>query len=250
MSVSRLLGGLGEMLSGLGGVLQRLASTLPDVGVVGGSGNVVIETRLVSGFKQLDVSGIGEVTVTQGDVESLEVEAEDNIMPYIETEVRGDTLVLGLRSSTQQPCPKPTKPVKFQLQVREVVGLSVSGSASVASPSLSVPELSIDISGAASVDVQHIRTERLRSAISGCGSVSLAGEADTQELKISGAGSLAARDLVSRVCHVEVSGTGSAVVHASETLKLDVSGVASVSYAGDPSVTKRVDGMASIERVS
>ena len=67
---------------------------------VRGSGDVVTETRAVSGFDQVSLSGQGELIVTQGDQESLEIEAEDNIIAVIETEVRGNTLYIGIKENT------------------------------------------------------------------------------------------------------------------------------------------------------
>ena len=62
--------------------------------VIEGSGDVVTETRAVSGFDRVILGGIGELTLIQGEEESLEIEAEDNILPQITTEVRDGTLTI------------------------------------------------------------------------------------------------------------------------------------------------------------
>ena len=63
--------------------------------VIKGSGNVITESREVSGFNGVSHTGIGRVTITQGDTESLTIQADDNLMEYITSEVKNDTLELG-----------------------------------------------------------------------------------------------------------------------------------------------------------
>ena len=56
-------------------------------GVVGGSGKVETETRQVSGFTAIDLTGTGEVTIEQGETESLTIEADDNVLPALTSKV-------------------------------------------------------------------------------------------------------------------------------------------------------------------
>lgn len=83
----------------------RLASALMLVvavlaaGCTIGSGSMITETRNVSGFDEIVLLGSGDVIVTMTGTESLEIEAEDNIMPLLTTEVRNGRLELGPKSS-------------------------------------------------------------------------------------------------------------------------------------------------------
>ena len=63
---------------------------------VRGSGDLVTESRQVSDFDRVALSGSGQVVITQGAEEGLSVEADDNLMQYVRTEVSGRTLELGL----------------------------------------------------------------------------------------------------------------------------------------------------------
>ena len=60
------------------------------------SGKTATETRAASGFDRVELNGYGEVILVQGDTESVEVEADENYLPYIETKVSGGTLHLGI----------------------------------------------------------------------------------------------------------------------------------------------------------
>jgi hypothetical protein len=47
--------------------------------IIEGSGHITTEARQVSNFSQVELLGIGELNVTQGDKETLRIEAEDNL---------------------------------------------------------------------------------------------------------------------------------------------------------------------------
>src|SRR5690242_12646963 len=70
-----------------GSLLTAGCLSISDGHTVHGSGNVVTEARPVSGFDRVSVSGAGQLKVTQGDAESLTIETDDNLLPYIRSEV-------------------------------------------------------------------------------------------------------------------------------------------------------------------
>ena len=71
-------------------------SALQGVGTtIRGSGNVVEETREVSGVSGVQLATIGDMVIELGDKESLRIEAEDNLLEYFETEVRNGKLIIG-----------------------------------------------------------------------------------------------------------------------------------------------------------
>src|SRR5262245_9149335 len=75
--------------------------------IIKGSGNVIQQSRPVTGFNAVVVSGIGELSATQGGQESLTIEAEDNIAAVIESEVKDDCLYIRIKRDTNI---QPTKP--------------------------------------------------------------------------------------------------------------------------------------------
>ena len=71
----------------------KLFNVKLDVGSgVSGSGRVATDKRDVKGFSSVDVSGIFQVEIVSGKDFSVEVQADDNILPLIQTNVDGDTL--------------------------------------------------------------------------------------------------------------------------------------------------------------
>src|SRR5262245_51229407 len=62
---------------------------------IAGSGNVTTESRTVTGFTDIEISGSGKLIVEQGDSEALSITTDDNLMEYIASEVQGSKLTLG-----------------------------------------------------------------------------------------------------------------------------------------------------------
>ena len=94
---------------------------------VRGSGNVVTEEREVSGFEGVALSGVGQVIITQGDEESLTIETDDNLMRYIEGEVRNSRLELRIADNT---IPIPSRSIIYRVGVIDMTGLDSSGAGS------------------------------------------------------------------------------------------------------------------------
>lgn len=205
-----------------------------------GSGNVVSERRDVGDFEEVTLSGVGHVHITQTGTESLTIEAEDNILPLLTSEVHGRTLKLGTEPGSHF---SPTKPIRFTLTVKDLSAVRISGAGDLEIPALGTPSLRLEISGAGNITVTGLAAERVDVSLSGAGNATCAGEVRSEEIRISGAGSYHAEDLASTTARASISGAGSAHLRVSERLDAHVSGVGSVTYRGQPSVQKSVSGV-------
>jgi hypothetical protein len=106
----------------------------------------------------------------------------------------------------------------------------------------------LEVSGSGRAETKKLEGDHLRIRISGSGEVSSQGSANDLELRISGSGSYHGQDLKSRRADATLSGSGSAVVNASEALTADVSGSGSIEYLGEPRVSSHVSGSGSVNR--
>jgi predicted small secreted protein len=223
-------------------LLAIVAILLSACNIVRGSGDLVTESRDVSGFDSIDLSGTGEVIITQGEGESLTIETDDNIMEHITSEVRGGTLYLGTEDLTNI---LPTRLV-FTLGVDELSAADVSGSGSIEAGSIETDSLELDVSGSGSVNVDSLTAGDLSVRISGSGDIKLAGEVPEQDIDISGSGNYGAGDLLSETAIISVSGSGAATLWATGSLDADVSGSGSIDYYGNPTVTSSTSGSSDI----
>ncbi len=210
-----------------------------------GSGTLTTETRDVTNFSRVELSGTGNLVITQGETESLKIEAEDNLIGKIKSTVSGGTLKIGPRNEFLVWNFWPTEDITYTLSVKDLSRVSVSGSASVTSTKLSGDALEIRISGSGEVTL-GVEVKTFTASISGSGSFALSGIADTLDVDISGSGKIQAENLVTNDTKVKISGSGKAVVNAAKTLGVTISGSGNVEYVGTPAVTQSISGSGDI----
>lgn len=220
-----------------------LTATACSAFVTRGSGNLVTETRQVSNFDRIELSGSGEVIVTQGGSETLSIETDDNVMKHVKAEVEGGTLKLGFKDGTYTISPSQ---LVFYVGVDDLSGLTISGSGDIESDLLDTSRLTVKVSGSGAVLISALAAGEVNANISGSGEIYLAGEAAAQDVTISGSGNYLAGDICTAVVTVSVSGSGDATVCATESLDLTISGSGSINYYGQPTVNSRGSGSGTI----
>ena len=212
--------------------------------VVRGTGDITTEEREVSAFSAVDLAGIGNVIVDYGDQEALRIEAEENLLPYLETEVEGGTLTIGMREGVNVI---PTQAIFYYLTVRELDEVRVSGLGNVDAPFLEGTSVAVRISGGGDINIGGINAKDLDVDLTGLGSLTIeGGQVANSDVRLTGAGNYNARDLASEVVIVAVTGLGSAGVWARDALDATITGGGSVQYEGRPQVTENVTGLGEV----
>ena len=220
-------------------VLVIITLALTACNAVRGSGNVETEERTVSDFSGIDLSGSGEVILTQAEVESLTIEAEDNFIPLIETEVRNGTLVIGTKENTTL---MSTKPIRFLVSMPNIDNLAVSGSGEIVAESVTSDNLELDINGSGDIDIEQLTAESITADISGSGNLTLAGAVAEQRIDISGSGEYKADALESDTAVVAIGGSGKTTIWVNEVLDAEIDGSGEVNYYGSPTVNQDISG--------
>src|SRR5436190_3061902 len=189
---------------------------------VAGSGNRKTEKREVKTFNAIDTSGAYNINVTCQKPATFEIEADDNILPLIKTEVRDGILFV----SNDQPY-HSSKPAVLRIVL---------------------PDLnSVSSHGAGEIKIADARSNDLRIESTGAASVIASGTAASVRISSSGAGKIDTSNLRAEKARVDVNGASSIDVYASEQLDVSVSGVGNVSYSGNPKVVnKHVSGIGSV----
>ena len=225
------------LVSSACGVMPVLSRTIE------GSGNIITEERNVSGFDRVTLSGFGKVNIKQGATESLTVSTDDNIMPYVRTEVRNNTLILDLDDRGWNRSYDPSEAIQFNLVVKDLNRIDNSGAGIMVVEKLETESLYVDLSGVGSLEIGDLTASELVVRQSGAGTVVISGQVKGQELNHSGLGSYHATDLESETAIIDISGAGSATVWATESLDIRISGLGNVIYYGNPRITQDISGL-------
>jgi len=231
-----------------------------------GSGRIIEEKREINGVTSIDLT-LGNLHIEQGDTEELRIEAEDNLVPRIETQMQGKRLEI---SSKNPYLLIPRKPINFYLTVKELgeirilgdaeanvldlraddLSVSISGSGAVFFDDLEADLVEAEISGSGVLDIANLDADEIRSNISGSGKTRITkGRANEQSIDISGSGKYNADNLKSREADVQISGSGNVSLRVSDRLKINMSGSGNVRYIGNPDVTEDISGSGHVEKI-
>ena len=213
-----------------------------------GSGNVIAQTRKVSGFDAINVEYPAEVFIRQGNSESLKIEADDNLLPNLKTEVRNGRLEIFYRRENGKHV-NPTKTVKITIVVKELTDVNFSSAGEITIEKLQADNLDASLSGAGNLNLNDVQLKGLQVSLSGAGSMTASGVADDLDMSISGFGDFKGKDLHSQDARVSISGAGSATVWVDHDLNAQISGAGSISYYGSASVSRQISGVGGINHV-
>lgn len=188
---------------------------------ISGSGPVTTETRSVSGFTNVSVSGSSNVFITQGAVYDVKIKAYSNLLPYLETKVENNTLLIAYKSNSNVTNDNS----EVYITLPELSGLSTNGSG--------------NINSAGSFPL----TDNFIASISGSGNISLEnGLANNYTIHISGSGSIKSFGLLAQKADVSIEGSGDAEVNVAQHLKVSIKGSGNVMYQGSPEIDSSISG--------
>ena len=191
---------------------------------VAGSGVRKTEKRDLPAFKAIEAEGAFDIQATCQKPESFEIEADDNLLPLIHSEVKDAVLYLSSEKGYNS---------------RQGVTIRIT-----------VPNLeSIEATGAGKFRIQNLKNDKFELRSTGASAVTASGETKNVEIHSTGAGVIDAHNLHAERANVSSSGAAKVDVYASEQLDASVSGVGHVSYGGDPKVVnKSVSGVGAITK--
>ena len=227
------------------GSLLVLASTsCIDRFVIEGNGVVNSEERDLVSFSKVKSSGNFEVYITKGNTPEVIVEAEQTILPYIETTVSGNTLLIDIPGWNTVI---NHRPMKVFVTTAALESVKLSGSGFIEAEYFETDVMDLFVSGSGSIQTD-VSAGFVEAGVSGSGKITISGDAGDSKLNISGSGNIYANNLASENCQAFISGSGNMRVFAVETLRADISGSGNVYYKGNPNVDYHVSGSGKVIR--
>ena len=212
-----------------------------------GNGRITTQSRTVNPFTNVDVRGGIDVYVRQDSVSSVKIEADENLLEYVQVTVDAGTLDIREERGFNL---RSTRGIKVFVSGPSFKHFEASGACDIYSENqLNSPEpISIDLSGACDVKMD-LKTPAINVELSGAGKITLKGE--TKDFDVDGSGSTDVKcfELMTENTHVELSGAGDAEVFASVKLDVQVSGAADVKYKGNATVSQKVSGAGTVKKV-
>lgn len=212
-----------------------------------GDGNVTSQSVSVSGFNSIDVSGAIDVYVKQDSSQSVKIETDANLFPYLV--VREENGVLKIYPKNNYNL-RPTKDIKVYVSAPEFRRFEASGACDYYSQNklTSTESMAIDLSGSSDAKME-LNSPKIVAGVTGAGKLTLQGE--TKDLSIDGTGSSTFKcyDMMAENVDVDITGSGDAEVFASVKLDVSVSGSGTINYKGNARVDQKVSGSGTVKKV-
>ena len=197
-------------------------------------GKVITENRTVATFNCIGLECHANVYFSQGDEQSVRVEAEDNIMSHIKTEVKDRILTIEMDDDDF----KTPGTINVYITVKELCLLELAGSGKMIGKShINCDNMSLRIAGSGNISAD-IRSLAVKISVSGPGSLDVAGTTTSMDIKVAGSGNVNAKELQAVNTSVAVSGSGSSTINTREELNVSITGSGGVRYVGEPAKLK------------
>ena len=190
---------------------------------VKGSGKRVTQKRDVGAFTAISTDGAFDIEVVCQKDLGLEIEADDNLFPFIETSVSGNTLHL-----------KPTRnysaedPPKIKITVPNIEAFSANG--------------------AGKIQISGVNNDKLQVSLNGAPTFTASGTTKMIGVDTNGAAKVDTHNLRAAHAVVDSKGVSKVDLGVSDQLDVTVSGPSHVTYKGDPVVNKTVHGPGKVEK--
>jgi hypothetical protein len=183
-----------------------------------GSGSPISEFRDVAYFSRVSSEGVFEVTITQGDFQSVEITADDNIIQRVKTKVVNNELRLYLDDRNY-------KNIRLKANI---VAERING---------------IKNSGIGDVEISNVNEDGNFNVDNfGSGDITIAGIAESLTVYNEGDGTFRGFQFAVSDCNIEIFGSGNCEVHATTTLDVNIEGSGDVYYKGTPSIDVDISG--------
>ncbi|MDW7657254.1 MAG: DUF2807 domain-containing protein [Bacillota bacterium] len=119
--------------------------------IVTPSDKIITESHEVSLIHGVELRTSGNINIHQGDYESLNITGPDNIVPLVKVENHNGILVLGMERGINLLNLAGNQDLTFDIQLKELNSILVSGQGNVEIPLLTTETLDILISGSGCV---------------------------------------------------------------------------------------------------
>jgi hypothetical protein len=187
-----------------------------------------------------------QAEIVEGSSNEIHIEAEDNVLPYVITQLRGDTLVITI---SKQQLLANIVPVKVTVGRSYLDAITVDNGASVSCRNhLRVPSLQLYLNSggqfASTLDVPNLGVD-----MQGGSKANLIGQIHQGAVSMTGGSQLEAQKLTVNQCRISLNEGSKALLTVEKTLSVYVNRDSHLIYAGDPVLTYKVTNSSDIRRI-
>ena len=215
-----------------------------------GDGHIKKETRGIGDFSSISSRGSIEVKITQGHSDNIEVEADENLLPYIETKVENGKLTIG---SKQHVNLKSRSKMVVYVSMTSINALDQHGSGNITGSGKfgNNGKTDVNVSGSGNIKLDFDSFGSVSLSVSGSGNIKLKGNtANNITATVSGSGNIDCINVKCDDADAKISGSGNIKVDVQKSIIASVSGSGNVFYKGDATnVVSKIAGSGKIIKI-
>ncbi len=211
------------------------------------SDNRVTDERELDNVTRLNVSGIFNLYLSQGDQPSIRIEGSEDKIKKLKVIQNGETLELKFDEIKNSFFGDSRPDVYLTLSDLKLMEFDGVGNIKSEGP-FKVGEIRLEGNGVGNISLQF-EAQKIDAEFNLMGNMTLKGSADVIKLSNEGIGNIEASGLISQTMTLNSSGIGKVAVHCTGDLSITVNGIGAVSYTGNPNVIKEeINGIGKVTR--
>lgn len=196
-----------------------------------GNGNIVTVKRSTDDYRGIAAGGSFDVILVKGTEGNITIEGEENIIPYIETEINNGILKIKYKKNTNI---RTTKRLTVTIPFTDIESVALGGSGNVTSNDIiKSNNLNVSLGGSGNINLK-INSDDVNTNIGGSGNIDLKGNTEELKCAIAGSGSIRAYDLSTDEVSATIAGSGSIKITVKSKIKAKLVGSGSIYYRGNP----------------
>lgn len=213
-----------------------------------GKGDVVSETVALATFSGITNNIDADIRITQAQVQSVEIVAQENITENISLEVADGVWTIDFVKENVAK----HKPININISIPDLSSLNISGSGDMSTTNTfdSCGIVSLNISGSGNIYASFNSITKTYSSISGSGNITLSGNSPDHDITLSGSGNVYSFPFHTYHTIVSIPGSGNCELSAESTLYINISGSGNVYYKGNPVITQTITGSGGVYNVN
>jgi len=184
--------------------------------------------------------------LTQGTKNEVIIEADEDVMEKIETEVNGSALSITFEKWYNH---RGSGRIDIFITVKNINSLVVSGSGDIiAKSAIKAENFDFVVSGSGSIVIDDLIVNNVHAVITGSGDVRIKGDKSANELEVTvtGSGDFEAGDLEFEDADLGITGSGSIYAFVNDELEAQITGSGKIYYKGNPLIDANITGSGKI----
>ncbi len=199
-----------------------------------GNGNVVTIERSVGEYESISSAGWFDVILVGGKEGTLSIEGEENLLEYVETEVKNGNLTVKVEKGYNLKSSGRKGGITVTIPIEEINAVSLAGSGDVISKTtIETDSFKAALAGSGDVNLS-VKATSFKASLSGSGDMELEGSAGTFKVSVAGSGDIDAFGLTADYVEASVAGSANLNVTANQGIKARVAGSGDITYKGNP----------------